>query len=76
MYMVANDMSPDIMSEIFQLKENPHYHLRLTLELMVHPIHYVYNGSEPASYLGLKTWELIPPYVKAIDSLAGFKAKK
>ena len=30
MYMVAHGMSPDIMSEIFQLRENTHYHLRHT----------------------------------------------
>ena len=28
MYIVANGMSPDIMSEIYQLRENTHYHLR------------------------------------------------
>ena len=29
-YMVAHGMSPDIMSEIFRLRENTHYHLRHT----------------------------------------------
>ena len=38
MYMVANSMSPDIMSEIFQLKENTQYHLRHTSQLMAHQI--------------------------------------
>ena len=76
MYMIPNDMSPDIMSEIFKLKENTHYHLRLTSEFKVHLIHCVYNGSKPVSYLGLKTLELIPLYLKAIESLAVFKEKK
>ena len=53
--MVANGMSPDIMSETFQLRENIHYHLRL-----VHLIHSIYNGCESASYLGPSIWELIP----------------
>ena len=45
-------MSPNIMSEIFQLRESTHYHLRHTSQFMAHPIHGVYNGSESASYLG------------------------
>ena len=48
MYMVANDMYTDIMSEIFQLRENIHYHMRHTLQFMVHRVHSVYNGSESA----------------------------
>ena len=48
MYMVANGMSPDIMSEIFQLRENMHYHLRHKLQFIAHPIHNVFNGSESA----------------------------
>ena len=63
------------MSEIFQLRKNTHYHLRHTSQFMAHPIHSVYNGSESASYLGPKIWELIPPEIKTIESLAGFKEK-
>ena len=37
MYMVANGMSPDIVSEIIQLRENIHYHLTHTSQLMAHP---------------------------------------
>ena len=54
MYMVANGLSPDIMSDNFQLTENTHYHLRHTLKFMAHLIHRVYNGSKSASYLGPK----------------------
>ena len=65
-------MSPDIMSEIFQLIENTHYYLRHTSQFIAHLIHSVYNGSESASYLGPKVWELIPPEIKTIESLRGF----
>ena len=75
MYMVANSMSPDIMSEIFQLRESTHYHLKHTSQFMAHPIHNFYYGSESASYLGHKIWELILPEIKAIESLAAFKEK-
>ena len=60
MYMVANGMSPDIMSEILQLIENTHHHLRHTWQFMAHQIHSVYKVFESGSYLGPKIWELIP----------------
>ena len=66
-------MSTDIISEISQLRENIHYHLRYTSQFKVHPIHNVYNGSETASDLGPKIWELISPEIKAIESLAEFE---
>ena len=71
MYKVANGMSPEIMNEIFQLREKSHYNLRYTSEFIIPPIHSVYHGSESASYLGLKIWELIPPVIRQIFS--GFK---
>ena len=30
MYKVANDISPDIMNEVFKLRNTPHYKLRHT----------------------------------------------
>ena len=76
MSMVANGMSPDIVSGIFQLTENTHYHPRHTSQFMTHQMHSVYKGSESGSYLGSKIWELIPPpEIKAIEYLAGFKEK-
>ena len=41
MHIVANGMSPDIRSDVFQLRENTHYHLTYTLQFMRHPIHSV-----------------------------------
>ena len=54
MYKVANGMSPEIMNEIFQLREKSHYNLRYTSEFIIPPIHSVYHGRESASYLGPK----------------------
>ena len=73
--MVANGMSPDIMSEIFRLRENIRYHLRHTSQFVAHPVDSAYNGSESASYLEPKICELISPKIKAIKSLAGIKEK-
>ena len=73
MYKVANDMSPDIMNEVFKLRNTPHYNLRHTSHFSTDPIHSVYNGTESASYLGPKIWEQIPAEIKNKDSLDGFK---
>ena len=49
MYMVANGMSSDIMSEIFQLRENNDYHLRDASQFMAQPTHSVHSGFESVS---------------------------
>ena len=73
MYKVANDMSPEIMNEVFKLRNTPHYNLRHTSLFSTEPIHSVFNGTESASYLGPKIWEQIPAEIKNKDSLDGFK---
>ena len=73
MYKVTNDMSPEIINDIFKLRENTHYNLRHTSQFLVDPIHSVFNGSESALYLGSKIWEQIPCEIKNINSLVGFK---
>ena len=73
MYKVAYRMAPEIMNEIFQLREESHYNLRYTSEYIFPPIHSVYYGRESASYLGPKLWELIPTVIQQIDTLSGFK---
>ena len=45
MFKVSNEMSPLIMTEIFQLREEYHYNLRYTSDLVIPPIHRVYYGS-------------------------------
>ena len=42
MYKVANGMSPEIMNDIFKLRENTHYNLRHTSQFLVDPIHSVF----------------------------------
>ena len=37
MYKVANGMSPEIMNEIFQLREKSQYNLRYTSEFLIPP---------------------------------------
>ena len=72
MYKVAKWMTPEIVNEIFQLREKSHYNLRYTSEFTISPIHSVYSGSESVSYLGPKIWELIPTVIRQIDTFSGF----
>ena len=73
MYKVANGISPEIMKDVFQIRNISHYNLRYAPTFVTENIHCVYNGSESASYLGPKIWEQIPTEIKTINSLAGFK---
>ena len=73
MYKVTNGLSPEIMNEIFQIREESRYNLLYTSQFTIPPIHSVYNGRELVSYMGPKIWELIPPAFKHINSLSGFK---
>ena len=73
MYKVANDMSPEIMNEVFKLRNTPHYNLRHTSLFSTEQIHSAFNGTESASYLGPNIWEQIPAKIKNKDSPDGFK---
>ena len=46
MYKVTNGLSPEIMNEIFQIREESRYNLRYTSQFTILPIHSVYNGRE------------------------------
>ena len=73
MYKVTNGLLPEIMNEIFQIREKSRYNLRDTSQFTIPPIHSVYNGRESVSFMSPKIWKLIPPAFKQIESLSGFK---
>ena len=63
-YKVTNGICPEIMNDIFMLRENTHYNLKGTSQFLADPIDSVFNGSELASYLGARIWEEIPTDIK------------
>ena len=73
MYKITNGLLPEIMNEIFQIREESRYNLRYTSQFTIPPIQSVCNGRESVSYIGPKIWELIPHAFKQINSLSGFK---
>ena len=66
-------MSPDIMNEVFTLRNTPRNNLRHASRFSTDPIHSVYNGPESTSYLRPKILEQITAEIKNKDSLDGFK---
>ena len=73
MFKVVDEMSPVIMNEIFQLREESHYNLRYTSNFVIPPIHSVYHDSKSVSYLRPRIWELTPPVIRQIESFKRFK---
>ena len=57
MYKVVNDITPEIINDVFKLRDDTDYALRHTKQFLVDPFYSVFNGNELASYLGLKIWE-------------------
>ena len=70
-----NELFPELMNEIFQLREYNHYNLYETSQFIVLHFHSVFNGSKSVSFLGIKIWELIPFGIKQVSSLLVVKKK-
>ena len=74
MYKIANNMSPDLLNEIFTPKIGP-YNLRRNHSFTSRQVHTVYHGTESLSFLGPKIWDLVPLEIKQCESLEVFKHK-
>ena len=53
-------LRPEILNEIFQLREEYYYQLRSRASLHVPLVSAVFNSAESIKFLGPKTWEIIP----------------
>ena len=69
-------MYPEIVSEVFKLRNTTRYNLRQTWQVSTDPIHSVYKGTESASYLEQNIWEQVPAEIKNKESLDGIKREK
>ena len=70
-YKVINGISPEIMNEVFQLKENLQYCSQFPFKSQ--NVRTVTYGTETLRFLGPKIWSIIPSNVKEINSLDEFK---
>ena len=73
MFKVKNELSPEIIRDIFTQRINNHYNLRHINHFETLFVRTVYNGTESVSYLGPKIWDIVPEEYKTLISLNSFK---
>ena len=71
-FKFVNELSPEIMNEIFKLKENT-YHLRNPRELFATKKSTIKFGIDTISYKATQLWQNLPHFMKNVPSLAIFK---
>ena len=70
-FKVVNGTGPEIMKEIFSLKESPRYDSRFPFNS--NNIHTEKYGKETLTFLGPKIWSLVPNEIKKSKSILEFK---
>ena len=55
MYKIKNDLSPLIVTELFEQRNEQHYDLRKNSQFTIPPMRTMYHGSESISFLGIKS---------------------
>ena len=73
LYKVVNKLSPNIMNQVFPLKDTVAYPSRQVFHTS--NVKTTAFGLESVRYLGPKIWELVPAELKSIKSLKLFKTK-
>ena len=73
MFKVSRGLSPEIVKELFQLREQIPYELRQRPQFQIPWVHLVVNGTESLRFLGLKIWALVPIKMKLLESLGKFR---
>ena len=73
MFKQKNELSPEIICDIFTRRINNHYNLRHINHSETPFVRTVYNGAESFSYLGPKIWDIAPEEYKTFNSLNSFK---
>ena len=72
-FKVVHNLSPEIMREVFVLKQSQKYCSRQIFD--TRNVGTLHNGIETLSYLDLKIWAIIPPDIKSISDILIFKRK-
>ena len=71
LYKVLNNISREIMSTVFPLKDSIKYPMKNKFK--TRNVHSVKYGTESLAHLGPKIWALVPDNLKMIKSLKHFK---
>ena len=73
MYKIKNDLSPLIVTELFEQINEQHYRLRKNSQFTIPPIRTAYHGSESILFLGPRIWNILPVRLKNTNSIEVFK---
>ena len=74
-YKVKNNISPEIVRDIFHFQENENCNLRNGTHLTSRNMRTALFGKETVSNLGAKIWPLLPEELKSASSLQVFTNK-
>ena len=75
MFKVLQNLTPEIMNEVFPLKTPLNYELRRPREFYTRPIRTVHYGTESIGFLAPKIWEIVPYNIKESSTIIEFKRK-
>ena len=73
MFKVLNGENPQIVDEIFCIRDETSYELRQRLGFHMPSVNTVFSSTEIIRILGPKIWELIPNDIKCLKNLRNFK---
>ena len=71
MFKVSRGLSPEIVNELFQFREQIPYELRQRPKCQIRWVYSVFSGTESLKFSGLKVWALVPNEIK--QSLGKFR---
>ena len=60
MFNVSRGLSPKIVNELFQFREQISYVLRQRFQIQISSVYSVFSGTESLKFLGPKIWTLVP----------------
>ena len=73
MFKVSRGLSPKIVNELFQFRDQIPYGLRQRSQCQILLVHSVFSGTESIKFLGPKMWVLMPNETKQLESLGKFR---
>ena len=73
MFNVYTETSPEIILEVFHIKDQGHYFLRNQRDFVIPTVKSVNCGLESIRFLGPNIWDSLPNNLKNIESIESFK---
>ena len=70
---IKNDLSPLIVTKLFEQNNEQQYDLRKNSQFTIPQIKTMYLLSESMSFVGLKIWKILPDRLKNANSIKAFR---